>query len=153
VKPLPFGPLEPEQLAVRMAAIVDSFEDAIIGTDLGGTINIWNPAATNLFLYSAEEIIGQSILVLVPPELYGEQRQHLEQVLRGEQVRHYDTIRIAKGGKRIDVSVMLSAIRSDREGVIGTTVIARDLGARNAPHVRDLPLSSNHPKTRLSLKI
>jgi PAS domain S-box-containing protein len=130
VKPLPFGPLEPEQLAVRMAAIVDSFEDAIIGTDLGGTINIWNPAATNLFLYSAEEIIGQSILVLVPPELYGEQRQHLEQVLRGEQVRHYDTIRIAKGGKRIDVSVMLSAIRSDREGVIGTTVIARDLGAR-----------------------
>ncbi|ABF39697.1 PAS/PAC sensor signal transduction histidine kinase [Candidatus Koribacter versatilis Ellin345] len=125
-----FKPLNPEESVVRLAAIVDSSDDAILGTDTQGTINTWNPAAEKMFGYSADEILGQSVLLLIPPSLHAEHAENFERIARGERIEHYETQRLQRGGGRIDVSFTLSGIR-DREGrMLGAAMIARELSAK-----------------------
>ncbi len=110
-----------------LAAIVDSSDDAIISKDLAGTITSWNPGAERIFGYSAAQAIGQSLLILFPPDRVGEEAEILARIARGERVRDFETARICKDGRRIHVSVSISPV-SDRDGnVIGASKIARDI--------------------------
>ncbi len=115
---------------MRLAAIVESSEDAIIGKDLEGIVTNWNRAAERMFGYTAEEMTGQPLLLLVPPERHEEEAGVLASIRRGESVRHFETERICKDGRRIDVSIMVSPIR-DRQGrIVGASKIARDISER-----------------------
>src|SRR5665213_2153378 len=85
----------------RLAAVVDSSDDAIVSKTLEGRIQSWNAAAERLFGYTAAEVIGKPIMIIVPPELQAEERQILERLKRGERIDHFETVRIAKTGRRI----------------------------------------------------
>jgi two-component system sensor kinase FixL len=109
------------------AAIVDSSDDVIISKTIDGKITSWNRGATAIFGYEADEMIGQSITGIIPPELYEEEKQILLRLQRGEQIRHYETVRLAKDGRRIAVSLSASPL-FDRSGkVVGATKVARDI--------------------------
>lgn len=125
-----FKPLNPEEIVTRLAAIVDSSEDAIIGTDVQGTIVTWNSAAAQLFGYSADEILGDSVLLLVPPVLHHEHNENWKKLQDGARVSHYETQRLRKGGSRVDVSLSVSPVRDNSGEFIGSAIIARGLGAR-----------------------
>jgi PAS domain S-box-containing protein len=114
----------------RLAAIVDSADDGIISKDLNGIIRTWNHAATRMFGYSAEEAVGQSILMLIPKELHPEEDQILAKLRAGERIEHYETVRRKKNGEMIDVSITISPIRGDSGVVIGASKIARDISDR-----------------------
>ena len=114
----------------HLAAIVESSDDAIISERLDQTIISWNAAATRLFGYSAEEMIGGSIIVIVPPEDVQHEEMHiLPKIRRGERIDHYETVRIAKNGRRIDVSLSVSPVRDEQGRIIGASKIARDVSA------------------------
>jgi PAS domain S-box-containing protein len=114
----------------RLAAVVESSDDAIIGQNLDGAIFAWNPGAERLYGYSASEAVGRPIQMLLPPERASEESEILERIGRGERIRHFETVRLQKDGKRIDVSESISPIR-DRSGVIvGASKIARDISER-----------------------
>jgi PAS domain S-box-containing protein len=114
----------------RLAAIVDSAEDAIISKDLNGIITSWNKGAQRLFGYEGEEIIGQSILILIPEDLRYEEEQILGKLRAGEDIQHYETTRVSKTGELRDVSVTISPIRNAKGEVIGASKIARDVSER-----------------------
>ncbi len=114
----------------RLAAIVESSEDAIISKDLSGTIMSWNQGAERLFGYRAEEAIGRPITLLIPSSRHDEEREILERIRQGQKVDHYETVRQCKNGSQIDVSLTISPLR-DREGVIiGASKIARNITER-----------------------
>ena len=113
-----------------LAAIVDSSDDAIAGKTLDGIVTSWNPAATRLFGYQPAEIIGKSIMTIVPPELYSEEIEILARLRHGERMEHFETVRIAKNGHRIDISLSISPIRSEDGTIIGASKIARDVTQR-----------------------
>jgi PAS domain S-box-containing protein len=114
----------------RLAAIVVSSDDAIISKTLEGIITSWNGGAARIFGYEASEMIGQSILRLIPPELHGEEAEILARLQRGERIDHYETVRIAKDGRRVDVSLTVSPLR-DRSGtVVGASKVGRDITER-----------------------
>jgi PAS domain S-box-containing protein len=110
-----------------MAAIVESSEDAIISKTLHGVVTSWNPAATRLYGYTAAEIVGRPITTIIPPELHEEEERILARVRSGERVDHFETIRLAKDGRRIPVSLMFSPVRDAGGRIIGISKIARDL--------------------------
>ena len=114
----------------RLAAVVESSDDAIISKNLKGIIQTWNSGAERIFGYSAEEMIGTSVLKLSPPELRSEEATILERQRRGERIDHYETIRVRKDGRRIDVSLTVSPIRDSRGVVVGASKVARDITAR-----------------------
>ncbi len=119
-----------EESQARLVAIVNSSDDAIIGKTLDGVITSWNPGATKVFGYSAEEALGRPVLLLFPPELHSEESEILARIARGESVAHFETVRVRKEGKRIDISATISAVR-DRSGrIIGASQIARDITDR-----------------------
>jgi len=121
---------EAEAHAIRLAAIVDWSDDAIITKDLNGVVRNWNAAAARIFGYSAAEMVGQSILRLVPPELHAEEHDVLARIRRGEHVAHYETTRLRKDGTRITIALTVSPIR-DAGGVItGASAIKRDITAQ-----------------------
>ena len=114
--------LEPNDIThLRLASIVASADDAIISTDLSGTITSWNRAAERIFGYTEAEAIGQSIRLIVPPELYEEEDDVLRRVRAGEGVDHFETVRIRKDGQRIDVSLTVSPIVTPDGQVIGAS--------------------------------
>ena len=114
----------------RLAAIVLSSDDAIISKTLEGRITSWNAGATRIFGYEASEMIGQSIFRIIPPELQGEEYEILARLQRGERIDHYETVRVAKDGRRIDVSLTVSPLH-DRSGkVIGASKVGRDITDR-----------------------
>jgi PAS domain S-box-containing protein len=114
----------------RLAAIVESSEDAIVGKTLDSTILSWNTAAERLFGYTAEEAVGRSVTILIPAERQDEEDFIMERLRRGERIEHYETVRIAKDGRLLDVSLTISPIR-DRSGrIVGAAKIARDVTAR-----------------------
>jgi PAS domain S-box-containing protein len=116
--------------AAELAAIVNSSEDVIVSKDLNGIIKSWNGAAGRLFGYSAEEMIGQSILKLIPDDLRDEEKQIIDSIRAGRRVEHFDTIRVTKDGRPIEVSVTVSPIKDDKGEVIGASKILRDISAR-----------------------
>jgi PAS domain S-box-containing protein len=116
--------------SAQLAAIVASSDDAIVSKTLDGTITSWNEGATRIFGYEASEMIGQSILKFIPSELHHEERQILARLQRGERIQHYETVRVAKDGSRVDVSLTVSPVR-DRSGrVIGASKVGRDITER-----------------------
>jgi PAS domain S-box-containing protein len=114
----------------RLAAIVDSSDDVILSKDLDGIITSWNPAAQRLFGYSAEEMIGQSILKLIPADLRAEEKQIIESIRAGRRVDHFDTVRLTKDGSLVEVALTVSPIRDDHGVVIGASKILRDVSDR-----------------------
>jgi PAS domain S-box-containing protein len=119
-----------EEAAERLAAIVDSSDDAIVGKDLHGIITSWNPAAERVFGYRAVEAVGRSITLIIPPERLAEEDTVLARMRRGERTDHFDTIRQTKDGRLIDVSITVSPIRNADGTVIGASKIARDITER-----------------------
>jgi PAS domain S-box-containing protein len=119
-----------EAVRERLAAVVDSSDDAIISKDLTGRINAWNRGAEKLFGYSASEVIGKAALMLFPPELVKEEAEILERIRRGESIEHFETVRVRKGGKPIHVSVTISPIRDGNGTIVGASKIARDITER-----------------------
>ncbi|MGZ4816060.1 MAG: PAS domain S-box protein [Terriglobales bacterium] len=122
--------ITPDQAALRLAAIVDSSDDAIISKDLNGIVSSWNPAAERIFGYKPEEIIGKSVLTIIPPELHDEEPEILRKLSAGERIDHYETVRLRKDGRRIEVSLTISPIKDPSGKVIGASKIARDIGER-----------------------
>jgi PAS domain S-box-containing protein len=116
--------------AARLAAIVSSSDDVIISKTLEGVITSWNAAATRVFGYEAEEMVGQSILKIIPPELHAEEERILATLKRGERLSHYDTVRVTKDGRRIDISLTVSPVRDRHGRVIGASKVARDVTER-----------------------
>ena len=119
-----------ELIQHRLAAVVESSDDAIVSKDLKGIVQTWNSGAERIFGYSAAEMIGTPILRLIPPELRNEEATILERQRRGERIDHYETVRVTKDGRRIDVSLTVSPIRDSRGIVVGASKVARDITAR-----------------------
>ncbi|MEO7413939.1 MAG: PAS domain S-box protein [Opitutaceae bacterium] len=119
-----------EGAAAQLAAIVASSDDAIIGKDLAGVVTSWNVGASKLFGYTAEEMIGQPIMRLIPPERQHEEATILERIRRGESIQPFDTVRQRRDGKFVDVSIAVSAIRDSAGKVIGASKVARDITER-----------------------
>ncbi len=116
--------------SAHLAAIVESSDDAIVTEDLQGQITSWSRGAERIFGYAAAEAIGRPISMLIPPELRGEGPEILERIARGERVDHYETVRIAKDGRRVDISLTVTPLRDDRGRVVGASKIARDITER-----------------------
>jgi PAS domain S-box-containing protein len=114
----------------RLAAIIESSHDAIISKTLNGVIRTWNAGAERLFGYRAEEAIGRSITLIVPPERLDEEQEILSRLARGERIEHYETVRMARDGRRIDISLTVSPIRDTDGHIIGASKIARDVTGR-----------------------
>jgi len=119
-----------EQSLERLAAIVNSSDDAIIGKTLAGIITDWNPGAEALFGYPAAEAIGQPMTLIFPPERQAEETDILARIARGENVRHYETVRVRKDGRRVEVSVSISPIQDRAGKIVGASKIARDITER-----------------------
>jgi len=114
----------------RLAVLVKSSDDAIVGKTLAGIVATWNPGAEKIFGYAAAEAVGRPALMLYPPEGEMEEARILAQIARGESVQHFETVRVRKDGKRIDVSVTLSPITAGDGQIIGAVMIARDITER-----------------------
>ena len=120
---------ERERAQAVLAAIVESSDDAIISKSLDGTITSWNSAAERLYGWTAQEIVGRSVLTIVPPELHAEEHRILQRLRAGERIEHFRTHRVAKDGHRVDVSLSISPIRDASGRVVGASKIARDVSA------------------------
>jgi PAS domain S-box-containing protein len=114
----------------HLASIIDSCDDAIISKTLDGNIISWNPAAAHIFGYQADEIIGRSILTLIPPELHSEEAEIIRKLRAGERIDHYETTRMRKNGERFPMSVTISPIRDASGTVVAASKIARDISER-----------------------
>ena len=128
--------------APRLAAIVESSDDAIIAKDLNGVILSWNRAAERLFGYTASEVFAQSITIIFPSDRLEEEASILRQIGRGERVDHYETARRRKDGQIINVSVTASPIRDASGKITGVSTIMRDLTGRNIRDQRILELQA-----------
>ncbi len=138
-----------EQAVARLAAIVASSGDAIVGKTLEGVVTSWNTASERIFGYSEAEMVGQSIFTLIPPELHDSERELLERIARGERVEFGETERIRKDGRRIYIAVTVSPIRDTRGRVIGASSIKRDVTERKQAAEA---LMLNQERLRLALK-
>jgi PAS domain S-box-containing protein len=121
------GRKQTEKATAHLAAIVKSSQDAIISKDLDGIITSWNKGAEKIYGYTAEEIIGQPITVLIPPHLYDEEPYILERIKKGELIEHYETVRQRKDKSFINISITVSPIRDEAGNIIGASKIARDI--------------------------
>ena len=119
-----------ELASQRLAAIVEFSDDAIISKDLHGVITSWNNGAEKIFGYSDGEMIGTSIMRLIPADRQDEEEQILSRIRRGESVEHFETVRVCKDGSRLDVSVTVSPIKDGRGKIVGASKVARDITER-----------------------
>jgi PAS domain S-box-containing protein len=119
-----------EGALIRLASIVEFSDDAIIGKDLNSTVTSWNRGAEMIFGYTAGEMIGTSIMRLIPADRQDEENQILDQVKHGESVEHFDTMRLTKDGRLIDISVTASPIKDAAGKVTGVSKVARDISER-----------------------
>jgi PAS domain S-box-containing protein len=127
----------------KLAAIVESSEDGMIGKDLNGVVTSWNKGAYSLFGYSAHEMVGQSIMKLIPPDRRDEETQILARISRGEFVVHFETVRRRKDGTNIDVSVTVSPIRDRAGRIIGASKVVRDITERKKTEAKILELNAS----------
>jgi PAS domain S-box-containing protein len=114
----------------RLAAIVTSSDDAIIGKDLNSIITSWNYGAERIFGYTADEMIGTSVMRLIPLDRQAEEDEILSRIRRGERLDHFETIRVTKDGRRLSVSITVSPIKDSTGAVIGASKVARDISER-----------------------
>ena len=124
-----------ERAARMLAAIVESSDDAIIGKTLDGIITSWNSGAERVFGYSRNEAVGQSMLMLFPPERYDEEPRIIAQIVRGHSIDHFETQRVRKDGEIIHVSATISPILDDTGRIVGASKIARDITSRKLAEV------------------
>src|SRR6476620_2218172 len=135
-----------EAVGQRLAAIVDFSEDAIVSKDLNGTIESWNGGAERLFGYQASEVIGKSILIIIPPDRHDEELGILECIRRGEHVKSYETVRMRKDGSLLDISLTVSPLKDAAGRIIGASKIARDITERKRAEeaLRDMQMQLAH---------
>jgi PAS domain S-box-containing protein len=119
-----------DELRARLAAIVESSDDAIVSKDLNGIITSWNAAASRIFGYTADEIIGESVLRLIPEELRYEETDILKKLRLGKRIDHYETTRVRKNGERFEVSVTISPLVDPQGNIIGASKVAREITER-----------------------
>jgi two-component system, LuxR family, sensor kinase FixL len=132
-----------QESLLRLAAIVESSSDAIMGNTLDGTIFTWNPGAEKLFGYSAEEAISRHLSIVVPVDRKDEVPQILEKIAKGESTENYETVRLNREGRQIDVSVTVSPIKDGGGTVIGASTIARDITEQKQAEARLKALTAN----------
>ena len=119
-----------EEYRIRLAAVVESSDDAIVSKTLDGIITTWNKGAERMFGYTADEVVGKPILILIPPDRIAEEPVILERVRRGVRIETYETVRMCKDGRLLDVALTVSPIRDAEGNIIGASKIARDINAR-----------------------
>jgi len=125
------NPVTAEALtAARLAAIVESSDDAIVSKTLDGTVLTWNSAAERIFGYSAAEMIGSSIYQLIPPDLHADEGEILTRIARGEHIAHFETIRRHKNGTLFPVELSISPVRDETGTIVGASSIKRDISER-----------------------
>jgi PAS domain S-box-containing protein len=147
---------EAEVAKVRLAAIVESSDDAIISKDLNGVIASWNHGAEQLFGYRDSEIIGKPITLLIPPDRHDEEAVILPRIRRGERIEHYETVRRRKDGSLLDISLSVSPIKDAKGRIIGASKIARDITRRKqieaALHEAKETLAKSHEELEKRVK-
>lgn len=121
---------EADIMAARLAAIVANSDDVILSKTLDGIITSWNGGAERIFGYSAEEMIGRHISTIIPPELIDEEKQIIARLSKGERIEHFETVRVAKDGRRIDISLTVSPLRDATGRIVGASKVARDISDR-----------------------
>ncbi|MFZ0564563.1 MAG: PAS domain S-box protein [Terriglobales bacterium] len=114
----------------RLASIIDSSEDAIIGKDLNGMITSWNKGAERIYGYTPEEVVGKNISLLAPSDRPDEIPEILRKIVRGESIDHYESVRVTKDGRQLNVSISVSPLRSASGDIVGASAIARDITAQ-----------------------
>jgi PAS domain S-box-containing protein len=119
-----------QQAQAFLAAIIESSDDAIVSKTLEGVIRTWNAGAERLFGYTAHEAEGKPITLIIPPDRYDEEGEILARLRRGERVDHFETVRVTKDGRHIDISLTISPIRDASGRIIGASKVARDITAR-----------------------
>ena len=119
-----------EDLASHLASIVEASDDAIFACSLDGIVVSWNSGAERLFGYTAEEVIGRPVTLLVPPDRADELGWIMKGLRRGKRIEHYETTRVRKDGHRIEISVTVSPVKNKAGAVVGASVIARDITDR-----------------------
>ena len=119
-----------EHTAFHLAAIVNSAEDTIVSKDINGIVQTWNKAAERMFGYTAEEMIGQSIRVIIPRERWHEEDEVLARIRSGQGIEHFETVRQRKDGSLIEISLSVSPIKTGSGAIIGASKIARDITAQ-----------------------
>ena len=119
-----------EQYEQRLGAIIESSDDAIVSKNLMGIINSWNRGAERIFGYAADEVVGRSITILIPPERHDEETMVLDRIRRGERIDHYETVRRRKDGTLVDISLTVSPVRDTLGRIVGASKIARDISER-----------------------
>ena len=127
-------------------AIINSTDDAIISENLSGVITSWNPAAERIFGYSVHEVLGRSLLLIIPPDRIHEESEILAKISRGERIDHFETVRVCKSGRLIDVSATISPIVNENGAVVGASKISRDVTGRKTAE-QDLAKSTRALKT------
>jgi two-component system, chemotaxis family, CheB/CheR fusion protein len=138
-----------EEAGLRLAAIVESSDDAIVSKNLDGTITSWNRAAERLFGYAAQEAVGQSIYMIIPPHLREEERGILERLRRGERIDHFETLRRRKDGSLINISLTVSPLKNADGIVVGASKIGRDITERRRAEERQaLLIRELHHRTK-----
>jgi PAS domain S-box-containing protein len=126
--------LQSDELRARLAAIVDCADDAIVGKTVDGIITSWNRGAEQLFGYTAAEAIGQPIFLIIPEDRTAEENSLLARLRRGEKIKHFETVRQTKDGRRVPISLTVSPIRDARGHIIGASKVARDISERMVAH-------------------
>jgi PAS domain S-box-containing protein len=121
---------ESSKLLGELGAIVESSDDVILSKDLNGIVTSWNAAATRVFGYSPEEMIGSSILKLIPEHLHSDENTIIESIRAGQRVKHFETVRLTKDGRLLDVSLTVSPVKNELGRVIGASKILRDISGR-----------------------
>ena len=135
-------PKQEELNDALLRAIVEGSDDAIISKDLNSTITSWNPAAGQIFGYTAEEAIGQPVTMLFPDELIEEEDEILTRIRNGEKIDHYETVRQRKDGTLLEVSLTISPIRNSEGDIVGASKIARDISKRKQKELNNALLSA-----------
>ena len=137
---------ESEQELARLGAVVAASEDAVIGLNLEGVVTHWNDGATQLYKYESQEMVGQPIMAIIPPELHAQEIEILDKLKQGERVKNYETERISKGGRRVSISLSATSLRDEKGHIIGITKVGRDITERKqAEQLQQLLLNElNH---------
>jgi PAS domain S-box-containing protein len=119
-----------DEARAHLAAIVESSEDAIVSKGLDGVIRTWNASAARLFGYTPAEAVGRHITLIIPPERHAEEAAIVERLLHGERVESFETVRVARDGRRLDISLTVSPLRDSAGAIIGASKVARDITGR-----------------------